>query len=60
MHSSWYTVSRFSFAMAMFVHRIYTPNPCTEFMHETTETDNAIMRWTKSLTPSPIVARSQQ
>ena len=29
---------------------------CTESMPETTETNNAMMRYTKSLTPSPTVA----
>ncbi len=32
------------------------PNPCTESMPETTETSNAMMRYSKSLTPSPPVA----
>ena len=34
------------------------PNPCSKSMHETTETNNANMRYPKSLTPSPTVARS--
>ena len=34
------------------------PNPCTELMPETTGTNDAIMRYTKSLTPSPTVARN--
>ena len=45
------------FAMAMPVHRIHAPNPCSQSMPETTETNNAIMRYTNSLTPSPTVAR---
>ena len=47
----------FLFAMAMFVHRIHAPNPCSQSMHETTETTETNMRYPKSLTPSPTVAR---
>ena len=46
MHSSWYTVSCFSFfaiAMAMPVHQIHAPNPCYSSMYETTQTEWAII-----------------
>ena len=36
---------------------VRAPNPCTESMPETTEKSNANMRYPKSLTPSPTVAR---
>ena len=39
------------------VHRIHAPNPCLEFMHLTTRTISAIMRYMKSLTPSTTVAK---
>ena len=47
----------FLFAMAMFVHRIHALNPCSQSMHETTETTETNMRYPKSLTPSPTVAK---
>ena len=53
MHFSWYSVSCFSFAMAMPVLRIHVSNPCIE----TTETSNADMRNPKSLTPISTVAK---
>ncbi|KAM0803629.1 hypothetical protein BDR22DRAFT_42174 [Usnea florida] len=36
----------------------YAPNPCTESIHGTTETSNANMRYPRSPTPSPAVAKN--
>ena len=44
--------------MAMHIHRIYVPNPCSESMHKTTETSNANIRYPKSLNPRPTVANN--
>ena len=51
MRYSWYTISCFSFAMAMFVHRIHASNPCMNLPKRV----NANMRYPKSSTPSPTV-----
>ena len=41
------------FATAILVHWIHAPNPCSQSLHETTETN---MRYPKSLTLNPTVA----
>ena len=52
MHSPWYAVSRFSFVMAMPVHRINARKPCLKPLKRIMR----FMRYTKSLTPDPTVA----
>ena len=55
-NSSIYVLLVIHFLLLLFrCGHAYTSNPCSESMHETTETSNANMRYPKSLTLSPTV-----